>query len=822
MPHQLKIALFNGSKIFLAVIFYWIPFSEAQAQNQADSISVAVSIDWAHTELRNRNYQQAIELAKTQLTRSVDLNFAWGKTSSLLILAQCYKSLNNYPEALNYYLQSLSDVERQHDVVQQEWVNIKIGELFQEWRVPEKALPYYQAALQLHKSRTSEHPIYITTRLAEIHLSLNERDSSLQQYFHLIEWMKEKKDTLSLKEYLAKVASIYYRYNDIQNSLRYNMELLEITRHQGDNVGTAVSLNVIGNQYKDLNNPDKALEFYQEALKINRESNSSGANDNTIVTNLINIGVIYQGKGDARSAIRVFREALEIKKKRGTAVEVAVMHNYLASLYLSMSNFSEAEDNTKQAIALLTQSENKRLLAVNYKRLSEIYGRQSNYEKALVNYQIYTMIKDSLVYQEQLQQETQRLKELIVETTEKEAKLSLIDQEIRALTLQNEKELAEREKQQVTLLLKEQELQNVSLQNKQLEQVRAVQHLQLQQEVIEKEKQAQAILLLEQQQSLQAAELQRRELVEQERQQEIAFKNTELALRQAQLDKVNTRQEYLIYTSVLFFALIVVILAGYFIKRRDNQILQTQFSEINRQKTEIESINKSLIELNEEKNDLIGIVAHDLKSPLNQISGMLEIIKLTTRDNPEQSSYVAEMDKSAQRLKRMVTKILDVSAIESQALNIKIEKVIVQNLLTEVVDRFEPQALKKDIAIVREWSMDLSAIETDSGYLSEVIDNLMSNAIKYSPLHKKVFVRLKGEDKWIRLEFEDQGQGINENDMKNLFGKYRKLSAKPTAGEDSTGLGLSIVKKYVLALHGQVWCESEVGKGSIFIVRLPA
>jgi signal transduction histidine kinase len=72
------------------------------------------------------------------------------------------------------------------------------------------------------------------------------------------------------------------------------------------------------------------------------------------------------------------------------------------------------------------------------------------------------------------------------------------------------------------------------------------------------------------------------------------------------------------------------------------------------------------------------------------------------------------------------------------------------------------------------------------------------------------------------MEFLDQGQGISQADMKNLFGKYHKLSARPTAGEDSTGLGLSIVKKYVIALKGKVWCESEEGKGSNFIVELPA
>jgi signal transduction histidine kinase len=88
-------------------------------------------------------------------------------------------------------------------------------------------------------------------------------------------------------------------------------------------------------------------------------------------------------------------------------------------------------------------------------------------------------------------------------------------------------------------------------------------------------------------------------------------------------------------------------------------------------------------------------------------------------------------------------------------------------------------------------------------------------------LGKQITVKLSLRSRQVRIEFIDQGQGIGEKDMKNLFGKFHKLTAKPTAGEDSTGLGLSIVKKYVLALNGTVWCESKEGKGSNFIVELP-
>ncbi len=426
------------------------------------------------------------------------------------------------------------------------------------------------------------------------------------------------------------------------------------------------------------------------------------------------------------------------------------------------------------------------------------------------------MLKDSLLYREQLAQEKEKLKEYVIETTEKEAKLSLIDYEMKALELRNEKEIAERERQKV-------ELQNVSLQKEQSDQARAVQQLQLQQGKVEKERQAQEILLLEQKRDLQNAELQKNELQESERQKEIDYKNTTLELQQSQLERVGLRQQYLVFISILFFALVLFTLMAYMTKRRDNKKLKVQYEEINNQKEQIESINKSLVELNEEKNDLIGIVAHDLKSPLNQVSGMLEIMKLMNQDQPaEWQSYTAQIEKSTTRLKKMVTKILDVSAIESKTLNITLERINISQLLDEIVNRFVDMASQKNIAIRKEFESGVPSIESDLGYVSEVLENLMSNAVKYSPLGKKVTVKLAQSTGYVRIEFIDQGQGISQKDMKYLFGKYHKLTAHPTAGEDSTGLGLSIVKKYMLALNGKVWCESEEGKGSDFIVELPA
>jgi signal transduction histidine kinase len=106
-------------------------------------------------------------------------------------------------------------------------------------------------------------------------------------------------------------------------------------------------------------------------------------------------------------------------------------------------------------------------------------------------------------------------------------------------------------------------------------------------------------------------------------------------------------------------------------------------------------------------------------------------------------------------------------------------------------------------------------------YTEQVFENLISNAIKFSPGRKKVFINLTLKDEHAIGEIKDEGPGMTEEDKKKLFGKYQKLSARPTGNEISTGLGLSIVKKFVDAMGGEIWCESEAGKGASFLVKLP-
>jgi signal transduction histidine kinase len=192
---------------------------------------------------------------------------------------------------------------------------------------------------------------------------------------------------------------------------------------------------------------------------------------------------------------------------------------------------------------------------------------------------------------------------------------------------------------------------------------------------------------------------------------------------------------------------------------------------------------------------------------------------MTGKVDDESAKYLGMMEQSAVRLNEMIAKILDVEAIESRKMNLKMESVSLSDILNDVADRYVNDALKKNITVTRNITSGVLA-QADKNYAEQVLENLVSNAVKFSPFDRSVLINLATQNDKVICEIKDQGPGLSEEDKKKLFGKYQKLSAKPTGNEISTGLGLSIVKKFVEAMDGEIWCESELGNGASFFVKL--
>jgi len=246
---------------------------------------------------------------------------------------------------------------------------------------------------------------------------------------------------------------------------------------------------------------------------------------------------------------------------------------------------------------------------------------------------------------------------------------------------------------------------------------------------------------------------------------------------------------------------------------------------------ELKHARQRLREMNDEKNEFMGIVAHDLRNPLGAITGYAEIISeeaLSIEPQPPFASALREMAECSARIRdtsrrmvEMVQKLLDANRIERGEMKLNLAPTELTSLLASVVESQRPRAAAKQQTLHLQNEAPPVRVLVDPGMMVQVLENLVSNAVKYSPPGKNIFVRLKKAANTVRCEVQDEGPGLSPEDQQKLFGKFARLSAKPTGGEHATGLGLSIVKRMVEAMSGKVWCESETGKGATFIVTLP-
>jgi len=234
----------------------------------------------------------------------------------------------------------------------------------------------------------------------------------------------------------------------------------------------------------------------------------------------------------------------------------------------------------------------------------------------------------------------------------------------------------------------------------------------------------------------------------------------------------------------------------------------------------LERANEELRNVNKLKSDILSIAAHDLKNPLSSIIGFAEIMKEELPLNSPEYKMAKIIYESSIVMSKLIMDILDSAVVEGTNLKMKIETVDIAEIIERLVIENSHAANKKQQEIIFTTDKDYE-VEADSRWIREAIDNLINNAIKYSPNKKKIFISISGNQNNVQIRVKDEGPGLTDDDMKNLFNKFQRLSAKPTGGESSTGLGLSIVKEIINLHNGKIWAESEYGHGSTFIIELP-
>jgi two-component system sensor histidine kinase/response regulator len=224
------------------------------------------------------------------------------------------------------------------------------------------------------------------------------------------------------------------------------------------------------------------------------------------------------------------------------------------------------------------------------------------------------------------------------------------------------------------------------------------------------------------------------------------------------------------------------------------------------------------------KNTLLGIAAHDLRSPLSIINMAASVLLDPSmgQDAEETQAVLSTILDQTRHMLNLIDSLLDVSLIEAGKLELIPEEIPLAHFLNGAIENHERLAASKGSVIRLGTALDgTEALTADPLRLRQVMDNLLSNAIKYSPIESTIHVYAEHTPIGWRISVQDEGPGIQPEDRQRLFQVFERLSAKPTGGERSTGLGLAITRRVIEAHHGQIGVDSTPGQGSTFWFVLP-
>lgn len=230
-----------------------------------------------------------------------------------------------------------------------------------------------------------------------------------------------------------------------------------------------------------------------------------------------------------------------------------------------------------------------------------------------------------------------------------------------------------------------------------------------------------------------------------------------------------------------------------------------------------------MIELNDLKNKFLGIAAHDLRSPLAVIHSNADLLKegFFGDITQDQSGMIDSIRHSCQNLICLIDELLDVSALESGKLDLKIQRVELGEFFNHCYVVNHHLARSKQIQLHLSLSNDLKEADFDRNRINQVLNNFISNAVKFSHPETMITVTVEKVDDMLQVAVTDEGQGISKDNFDKLFHFFSKADVLPTEGEASTGLGLAIAKKFIEAHGGAVWVNSEVGVGTTFYFKIP-
>jgi signal transduction histidine kinase len=624
---------------------------------------------------------------------------------------------------------------------------------------------------------------------------------------------------------LHRLSLLYFILSKYDSARAYSLKALSARTQANDYTGMGRSLNALGLTYQYQGNYVQASEFYFRALPLQERVRDSIG----LAVSFDNLGTCFRMQGNFERAIEFHTRSLEVNNVIGNKTHSAYAMMGLGAVFEAQGLYEESFQMYTNALHIRRELHHQQGIAISMAALGKLYHKRREPLKALETQERALALQDSIHDRNGMAASMVEIGRLHLEARRLEPAQYYAQQ-----ALQLAQEIGSK------LLLYE-ALQLCG------EVFRAGQRFE---DAVVYLTSAAAVKdsVFSQQNAQHLAELTaQRELDRKEQALQLLAKDKELSA---------AWRNGLGAGLVLLAALLLVLIVRYRENKRANaeimrqqHILEEQAREIEVINAELQTANDSLeqknallLDLNDEKNEFLGIATHDLKSPLSGIRNLARVLESDhARIEPERIRTFAELIcRSADQMFALIKNLLDVNAIEQGINTLYLHTIDAVPIVCGVVENMRHRADEKSITV--HCSMPPSLLVcADTLALEQVIENVVSNAIKFSPHRSSVFLdvwqgeyrvdmlnkaveSLANDQPTAYISVRDEGPGITEHDKPRLFGKFARLSAKPTGEEHSTGLGLSIAKKMVEEMHGQIWCESQPEQGivgAVFVIALP-
>jgi two-component system, sensor histidine kinase and response regulator len=249
----------------------------------------------------------------------------------------------------------------------------------------------------------------------------------------------------------------------------------------------------------------------------------------------------------------------------------------------------------------------------------------------------------------------------------------------------------------------------------------------------------------------------------------------------------------------------------------------TVHAELARARRELEESHARLAQLNAEKDQMFGMAAHDLRGPLATIVGFAEhALSVSSAEGGTARQALEVIQREAQQMNHYLVRLLDLNAVERGGMTLESRVLDLREIAIEAITRHGPLGARKRLILRPPGPGPRGLVRADAAALRQVVDNYLSNAIKFTPPGGEVTLEVRGRDHEVHLTVTDTGPGLSAQDLEKVFSRFARLSARPTGGEKSTGLGLAICRALTERMGGRVWCGNQPLGGACFGLSLAA